>query len=63
MKTIGFYDIFDTLIHAREIQAKNQAVEMARLATENDMKIYIPSKDYEPGIDYLDSSYSIIAGN
>lgn len=35
------YDLFDAIMHAREIQAENLAKELVKHASENNMKIYI----------------------
>lgn len=57
------YDLFDTIMLAREIQAKNLARELVRLAEENDMKVYIHGKAYKPNVEYLDGSYSLLVGH
>ena len=54
------YDIFDTIMKAREIQAKN----MARFIYDNrkGMPVYIHGKAYKPGVAYLEGSYSLLVG-
>ncbi len=57
------YDLFDAVMNAREIQAKNLAHKLVRLAEENDFPIYIHGKAYKPGVPYVDGSYSILIGH
>ena len=57
------YDLFDTIMTSREIQAKNLARKLACVADDNDMDIYIHGKAYKPGIDILDGSYSLLVGH
>ena len=54
------YDIFDTIMKAREIQAKN----MARFIYDNreGMPVYIHGKAYKPDVAYLEGSYSLLVG-
>ena len=54
------YDIFDTIMKAREIQAKN----MARYIYDNrgGLPVYIHGKAYKPGVAYLEGSYSLLVG-
>jgi UDPglucose 6-dehydrogenase len=56
------YDLFDTIMNAREIQAKNLAQELVRLAQEHEMSIFIHGKAYKPNVEYLDGSYSLLVG-
>jgi UDPglucose 6-dehydrogenase len=55
------YDIFDTIMKAREIQAKN----MARYIYDNraGLNVYIHGKAYKPGVAYLEGSYSLLVGS
>jgi UDPglucose 6-dehydrogenase len=55
------YDIFDTIMKAREQQAKN----MARYIYDNraGLAVYIHGKAYKPGVDYLEGSYSLLVGS
>jgi len=55
------YDIFDTIMKAREQQAKN----MARYIYDNraGLPVYIHGKAYKPGVDYLEGSYSLLVGS
>jgi UDP-N-acetyl-D-mannosaminuronate dehydrogenase len=48
---------------AREIQAKNLALELVKHAKETNLKIYIHGKAYKPNVEYLDGSYSILVGH
>jgi UDPglucose 6-dehydrogenase len=54
------YDVFDTIMKAREIQAKN----MARFIYNNrhDLPVYIHGKAYKPDVEYLEGSYSLLVG-
>lgn len=57
------YDIFDSIMTAREIQAKNLAAELVKHATVNNMDIFIHGKAYKPDVEYLDGSYSLLVGH
>jgi len=57
------YDLFDTIMNAREIQAKNLAKELVSLAEKNEMSIFIHGKAYKPNVGYLDGSYSLLVGH
>jgi UDPglucose 6-dehydrogenase len=54
------YDIFDTIMKARERQAKN----MARFIYDNraGLPVYIHGKAYKPGVPYTEGSYSLLVG-
>ena len=54
------YDLFDAIMRAREIQAKN----MAQFIIENHagLPIYIHGKAYKPDVAYLEGSYSLLVG-
>jgi len=56
------YDLFDSIMRAREVQAENIAKELHRLAEENDMPVYIHGKAYKPKVPYTDGSYSLLIG-
>lgn len=56
------YDLFDAIMNAREIQAKNLAKELVKHAKENKLPIYIHGKSYKPGVEYCDGSYSLLVG-
>lgn len=55
------YDIFDTIMHAREKQAKN----MARYVYDHreGLTVYIHGKAYKPNVTYLEGSYSLLVGH
>jgi UDPglucose 6-dehydrogenase len=57
------YDLFDSIMNAREIQAKNIANELVQLAKENNLEIFIHGKAYKPGVSYCDGSYSLLIGH
>lgn len=57
------YDIFGTIMFAREIQAKNLAQRLSQLSRDNgDLDIWIHGKAYKPGVAYLEGSYSLLVG-
>jgi len=57
------YDIFDTIMHAREIQAKNLASFLKQQQVKTNLPIFIMGKAYKPDVDYLDGSYSLLIGH
>lgn len=57
------YDLFDTIMHAREKQAKNLADFLINLQKEHQLPIIIHGKAYKPDIDMLDGSYSLLIGS
>ena len=57
------YDLFDTIMSAREVQAKNLAKELVKHAAANTMPIFIHGKAYKPNVSYCDGSYSILVGH
>ena len=57
------YDMFDSIMNAREIQAENLARRLVDLAKEHNYAIYIHGKAYKPNVSYLDGSYSILVGH
>lgn len=57
------YDIFDTIMHARERQAENLANYLIALQKENNLPIIIHGKAYKPDINMLDGSYSLLIGS
>jgi len=56
------YDLFDSIMNARELQAKNLAKELVKHASKNKMNIFIHGKAYKPGVEYCDGSYSLLIG-
>ena len=57
------YDIFDTIMSAREIQALNLARYLKRIQLEKNLPIYVLGKAYKPDVDILDGSYSLLLGH
>jgi UDPglucose 6-dehydrogenase len=57
------YDLFDAIMHAREIQAENVAKRLIELAREHALPIYIHGKAYKPGVEYTNGSYSMLVGH
>src|SRR5210317_1080136 len=57
------YDLFDSIMHAREIQAENLALKLVEQANEHNLPIYIHGKAYKPGVEYCDGSYSLLVGH
>lgn len=57
------YDIFNTVMHAREQQAKNLAMYLKQLQDETRLPIVIHGKAYKPDVDFLDGSYSLLIGS
>jgi UDPglucose 6-dehydrogenase len=57
------YDLFDSIMGARETQAFNLAKKLVDLSNENNMDIYIHGKAYKPGVEYVDGSYSLLIGH
>jgi UDPglucose 6-dehydrogenase len=56
------YDMFDTIMHAREVQAKNLADFLVKIATERRLPIIIHGKAYKPDVEYCIGSYSTLVG-
>jgi UDPglucose 6-dehydrogenase len=60
------YDLFDTIMHAREIQARNLARflvrEASNLAPVEVLPIAIHGKAYKPDVEYCIGSYSTLVG-
>jgi UDPglucose 6-dehydrogenase len=57
------YDIFDTVMHAREQQAKNLARYLKKIQIQKNLPIFILGKAYKPDVDYCDGSYSLLIGH
>jgi len=57
------YDLFDTVMHAREIQAKNLAHFLVEQAKQHNMPIVIHGKAYKPDVEYCIGSYSTLVGH
>ena len=57
------YDLFDTVMHAREIQAKNLALFLVDIAEKKNLPIIIHGKAYKPDVPYCIGSYSTLIGH
>ena len=57
------YDIFDAVMHAREIQAQNLAKFLVAQAKENDLPVLIHGIAYKPDVSYLDGSYGLLVAH
>lgn len=57
------YDIFDTIMNAREQQAKNLAKFLKEIQIKSNLPIFIMGKAYKPDVDYCDGSYSLLIGH
>jgi UDPglucose 6-dehydrogenase len=57
------YDIFDTVIKAREEQARNLAVFLDNIARSSDLPIIIHGKAYKPDVNMTEGSYSLLVGS
>lgn len=56
------YDLFDTIMHAREVQAKNLAHFLIDQKVDDKMPIIIHGKAYKPDVPYCIGSYSTLIG-
>ena len=54
------YDLFDAIMEAREVQARNLAEKLVRTGLEN---VIIVGKAYKPHVHYVDGSYSLLVGH
>ena len=57
------YDLFDAIMRAREVQAKNMADKLVEISKENNLPIIILGQSYKPDVDYLDGSSSILTAH
>ena len=57
------YDMFDTIMHAREIQAKNLGLFLVEHARKHNLPIVIHGKAYKPDVEYCIGSYSTLIGH
>jgi len=58
------YDLFDTVMHAREIQAENLAKFLIEVSQANgNLPIVIHGKAYKPDVPYCIGSYSTLVGH
>ena len=56
------YDLFDTVMHAREMQAKNLALYLVDIARAAGLPVVIHGKAYKPDVEYCIGSYSTLVG-
>jgi UDPglucose 6-dehydrogenase len=56
------YDLFDTIMHAREIQAENLAKFLVTQAQKYNLPVVIHGKAYKPDVPYCIGSYSTLVG-
>ena len=57
------YDMFDTIMQAREMQARNLADFLVAQAVTHDLPIVIHGKAYKPDVPYCIGSYSTLIGH
>jgi len=57
------YDLFDAIMGAREIQAKNKALKLISLSEKYNLPIYIHGKAFKPQVNYIEGSYSLLVGH
>jgi len=57
------YDLFDAIMLAREVQAKNIATKLVVESNKRNLPIIILGQSYKPDVDYLDGSSSILVGH
>lgn len=57
------YDLFGSIMNAREMQARNLAAYLVELAQPHHYPIYIHGKSYKPGVPHTDGSYSLLVGH
>ena len=56
------YDLFDAIMLAREVQAKNLSTRLVIESQKEDLPIVILGKAFKPNVDYVDGSSSILTG-
>jgi UDPglucose 6-dehydrogenase len=57
------YDMFDTIMRAREVQAENLAKFLVTQAQKHNLPIVIHGKSYKPDVPYCIGSYSTLIGH
>jgi len=57
------YDLFGSVMSAREAQARNLAAYLVELAQPHHYPIYIHGKSYKPAVEYNEGSYSLLVGH
>ena len=53
------YDLFDSIMEAREVQARNLAERLVRTG----LPVVIVGKAYKPHVQYVDGAYSLLVGH
>lgn len=56
------YDLFDSIMLAREKQARNIADKLVSLSNQYDLPIVILGKSYKPDVEYVEGSTTILTG-
>jgi UDPglucose 6-dehydrogenase len=54
------YDLFDSIMRAREVQCENIAKRLIELSNEYNLPIVILGKSYKPDVEYLEGSTTIL---
>ena len=57
------YDLFQAIMQSRDIQAKNMALKLVRLAKEYNLPVVIHGRAYKPYVEYTIGSYSELVGH
>lgn len=57
------YDLFDSIMNAREVQAFNLANTLVKHAKASNLSVYIHGKAYKPDVEYITGSYSLLIGH
>jgi len=57
------YDLFHAIMHSRDMQAKNMATKLVKLAKENNLPVVIHGRAYKPYVPYTIGSYSELVGH
>lgn len=57
------YDLFHTIMHSRDMQAKNMAIKLIKLADAHNLPIVIHGRAYKPYVSYTIGSYSELVGH
>jgi hypothetical protein len=55
--------LFDAIMTAREVQARNMAQAVFEQAELYNLPVYIHGKAYKPDVAYLEGSYSLLVGH
>lgn len=57
------YDMFQTIMHSRDMQAKNMALKLVALAKKHNLPVVIHGRAYKPYVPYTIGSYSELVGH